>query len=89
MLKARVEEHERERDQSLSDKVAAEQTHAETKAVFNSTLFHFYTLSVIGRGSLSFLEDKYLINLAEVWEAILAQLEGSGYMEEELLEQPG
>lgn len=83
-LKAQLSKTEKERDEAMAGKKAAEQSHEETKANISSTLFDFYVQSVLGRGSLAFLGPKYEITLAEVWEAVMDMLKGAGYSEDEL-----
>ena len=75
---------EKEHDEAVPDKIAAEEAHEATKADIGSTLFEFYLQSVLGRGSLAFLGPKYEVTLAEVWEAALDMFKGTGYTEEEL-----
>ena len=66
MLKLQLSKAERERDEAVAGKIAAEESHEATKANISSTLFDFYLHSVLGRGSLSFLGPKYEITLAEL-----------------------
>jgi hypothetical protein len=86
MLKLQLSRTERERDEAVAGRIAAEESHEETKNSFGSTLFDFYLHSVLGRGSLAFLGPKYEMTLAEVWEAALDMLgaEGAGYDESAL-----
>ena len=83
-LKAQLSKVERERDEAVAGRIAAEEAHEATKADIGSTLFDFYLQCILGRGSLAFLGPKYEITLAEVWEAALDMFKGAGYTEEEL-----
>jgi len=48
ILQAKLATAEQERDQAIAEKSVAEQTHEDTKAEVNSTLFDFYVHSVMG-----------------------------------------
>ena len=88
MLKLKLAKTERERDEAVAGRIAAEESHEATKNSISSTLFDFYLHSVLGHGSLAFLGPKYEITLAEVWEAALDMLggKGAGYAESALEE---
>jgi len=93
VLQAKLARAEQEKDQALkekaaalAEKTAAEEAHEKTRADINSDLFEFYVLSVMGKGSLSFLGPKYEITLAEVWERVLDVTKDSKYTEEELMQ---
>jgi len=85
ILQAKLARAEQERDPALAEKAAAEEAHERTKADINSDLFEFYVHSVIGKGSLSFLDPKYEITLAEVRERILEETKDGNYSEEEIM----
>ena len=81
MLRDRLSKVEKEHDEAIAGKAAAEESHEATKDNTISTLFEFYLHSVLRRDSLSFLGPKYEITLAEVWEAAIDMLGGAGYTE--------
>src|SRR5574338_205074 len=83
-LQSQLLKAERERDEVLSGKAAAEESHRATIATVDATLFDFYMHCVLGRGSLSFLGPEYEVTLAEVWEAIIDLFGGAGYSETDL-----
>src|SRR5574338_152467 len=83
-LQSQLLKAERERDEVLSGKAAAEESHKATLATVDATLFDFYVHCILGRGSLSFLGPEYEVTLAEVWEAIIDMLGGAGYAEADL-----
>jgi len=78
-LKAQLAQTEKDRDEAMAGKIAAEETPQTMENDINSTLFDFYLHCVLGRGSLSFLGPKYEITLAEVWEAALSMFKDAGY----------